>query len=330
MTFQNIQSARVVRAVLTAFGLAVILSLVAQMAIFPFLPDEMRNRLMKMSVERTYDQAGEITTDYHREYTVLLMAQWALALLAAVWMGRWAAKRATSPQQAVGYGTAVGLGLMFSYGVLCIAFSLVNPLLRLGFFLLLPPAGALGGRWAGANLARFRQPGQPPLQPQPYGFPQQPVQQTPWGQPAGSGPDVYYNMGIAAAMGARREEARDHFTRVLQMNPYYLPAWLQLANLSDTPEQSWNYVQQARAINPNDPAVVQAVNVIWPQVAANATRSQQARSESLLREIEAPTEVEFPAIQPPPVIMPPQVPLYRTANGTRSIGRTSNPARVSP
>lgn len=306
MTFQNIQSGRVIRAVASAFGLAVLLSLAAQMVVIPFLPDDMRDRMIQMSMNQAYDEVNDITSDYGTEYALLLTVQWAMALLSTLWMGRWAAKQAISPEQAVGYGTAVGLGVMFSYGVVCIGFSLVNPLLRLGFFLLLPLAGVLGGRWAGANLDKFRR-----QRSQPYGFPQQPV--TPWsspglGQPSlgqptvGMGPDVYYNMGVTAAMGARRDEARAHFSRVLQMNPYYLPAWLQLANLADTPEQAWNYVQQARAINANDPAVVQAVNLIWPQVAANAARSQQTRGGSLLREIEGQTE---PVIQPPPVIVPP-------------------------
>ncbi len=54
-------------------------------------------------------------------------------------------------------------------------------------------------------------------------------------------------------------------------------AWLQLANLADTPEQAWNYVQQARSINAADPAVMQAVDVIWPKVAASAQQSSPPR-----------------------------------------------------
>jgi len=256
--------------------------------------------MLKVSLDRNYEQMADITSEFHSEYTAMLLVQWTLSLLGPLWLGRWAAKQATSPQQAVGYGTVVGLSVLFTYGLMWIALSPVNGLLRLGFLLLVPLAGALGGRWAGANLAKFSRSVPPAIQPQAYELPPQ----TPWGPAAGSGPDVYYQMGITAAMGARREEARGHFNRVLQMNPYYLPAWLQLANLADTPEQAWNYIQQARAVNPNDPAVVQAVNLIWPQVAANAARSQSRKAEGQ----EVATEVEFPAIQPPPVIAPPDSP----------------------
>jgi hypothetical protein len=88
-----------------------------------------------------------------------------------------------------------------------------------------------------------------------------------------------YNLGVAAAMGGRREEAREHFTRVLQDQPRNVAAWLQLANLADTPEQAWNYIQQARAINANDPAVQEAVNIIWPQVQANLQRKPPATNQ---------------------------------------------------
>jgi hypothetical protein len=86
-------------------------------------------------------------------------------------------------------------------------------------------------------------------------------------------------MGVQAAMGGRREEARQHFTRVLQMQPRNIAAWLQMANLADTPDQAWNYVQQARSINPADPAVMDAVNVIWPQVAASGAQRNLPRSQ---------------------------------------------------
>ncbi len=56
------------------------------------------------------------------------------------------------------------------------------------------------------------------------------------------------------------------------LNPRHVPAWLQLANLADTPEDAWNYIQQARLISPNDRAVQQAAELIWPQVSAHAQR----------------------------------------------------------
>jgi hypothetical protein len=121
-----------------------------------------------------------------------------------------------------------------------------------------------------------------------------------------------------AALGGRREEARQHFTRVLQMQPRHVAAWLQLANLADTPEQAWNYIQQARSISPTDPAVIQAVEVIWPQVAANAEQQGPSRLQppyqgatpddasipsSTLPDVAAPDELkppEAPGAEAPP------------------------------
>ena len=54
--------------------------------------------------------------------------------------------------------------------------------------------------------------------------------------------------------------------RTLQIDPRHLLAWLELANLADTPEEAWGYIQQARALEPNHPRVVEAVNIIWPQI----------------------------------------------------------------
>jgi hypothetical protein len=79
---------------------------------------------------------------------------------------------------------------------------------------------------------------------------------------------VAFNMGVGAALGERREEARFYFSQVTQADPANLTAWLYLANLSTTPLEAWSYIQQARAIDPNDPAVVQAVNLVYPQVEA--------------------------------------------------------------
>jgi hypothetical protein len=77
---------------------------------------------------------------------------------------------------------------------------------------------------------------------------------------------VAYNMGVAAVLGARREEARYYFVQVTQADPIHVDAWLYLANLATTPLEAWSYIQQARTINPQHPGVVEAVTIVWPQV----------------------------------------------------------------
>lgn len=75
-----------------------------------------------------------------------------------------------------------------------------------------------------------------------------------------------YNLGTAAALGGRLEEARYYFIQVTQADPAHVGAWLYLANLATSPLEAWSYVQQARNINPSDPIVQEAVSVVWPQV----------------------------------------------------------------
>jgi hypothetical protein len=77
---------------------------------------------------------------------------------------------------------------------------------------------------------------------------------------------VAYNMGVAAILGERREEARYYFVQVTQADARNIGAWLYLANLATTPLEAWSYIQQARAIDPGNPAVQEAVALIWPQV----------------------------------------------------------------
>lgn len=79
---------------------------------------------------------------------------------------------------------------------------------------------------------------------------------------------VAYNMGVGAALGERREEARYYFSQVTQADPVNVSAWLYLANLSTTPMEAWSYIQQARAIDPGNPGVIQAVNLVYPQIEA--------------------------------------------------------------
>ena len=77
---------------------------------------------------------------------------------------------------------------------------------------------------------------------------------------------VAYNLGAAAALGGRREEARYYFVQVTQADDHNIGAWLYLANLATTPLEAWSFLQQARAIEPGHPAVRDAVRVVWPQV----------------------------------------------------------------
>jgi hypothetical protein len=77
---------------------------------------------------------------------------------------------------------------------------------------------------------------------------------------------VAYNMGVAAVMGGRKEEARYYFVQVTQADSTNVGAWLYLANLATTPLEAWSYIQQARAIDPTNPGVLEAVTIVWPQV----------------------------------------------------------------
>jgi hypothetical protein len=77
---------------------------------------------------------------------------------------------------------------------------------------------------------------------------------------------VAYNMGVAALLGERREEARYYFVQVTQADPRNIGAWLYLGNLATTPLEAWSYIQQARAIDPTHPGVLEAIAVVWPQV----------------------------------------------------------------
>jgi hypothetical protein len=148
------------------------------------------------------------------------------------------------------------------------------------FLIVVAIAGTLGGYVGGQNP---RRPKERPVYSQPSAY--DPVSRfgTPTSAgsmiPPGSKPDTYYTMGVQAALGGRRQEARQHFTRVLQIQPRSIAAWLQLANLADTPEQAWNYVQQARSINPTDPAVLHAVDQIWPKVAAQAAHNPPPQAQ---------------------------------------------------
>jgi hypothetical protein len=201
---------------------------------------------------------------------IMFLVQLGLVVLLAGWQTYWAAHVAQSARQAVGYAVLVTLGILLTYGVMLL-FVPTLFLIKVLFYGALAAVNIRAGQMAGQMIGR-----RGPVPAQTPGFRPPPGEAGP-AYPPGANPEPYYNMGVMAALGGRREEARQHFTRVLQMQPRHVAAWLQLANLADTPEQAWNYIQQARSISPTDPAVMQAVEVIWPKVAANAERQGPSR-----------------------------------------------------
>ncbi len=279
MTLQNMQTGRIITAVIVIFVIGIVLSFVIQ---FGFVMVRFWDVLASMDSNATQAEQEQViqdeidkllaeTRDGSSTVNTLSMIQWGLTAVATFFVARRTARHnATSPEQAAGYGVAIGFGVMLLYG-LCICSSATDILVKVAFFVLIVAAAAVGGQLGGQNLGA-RQPA-----PEGPGFDGPGVGTSPQGAPrpgaaSGGSPETYYNMGVSAVLGGRREEARQHFTHVLQSQPRHVPAWLQLANLADTPEQAWNYVQQARSINPTDPAVIQAVSVIWPQVAAKASQ----------------------------------------------------------
>lgn len=326
MSLENVRYGRVLQAVMLVLVASMGLWFLFSCLLVPFIPQEMATRFsdffqLAVDPDTSPDQANAELQDLIHDYgaTINLMygAQWTLITLITFGIARRTARQADSPEQAVGYGILVGLGVVFSYGLLCVLLlSLASPILQFTFFVLFFAAGYLGGR---AGSRRLLPPGTavPPLLP---GFGRPTPSPTPSpggysGRTTGENPDTFYNMGIMAALGGRRDEARQHFTRVLQMQPRHVSAWLQLANLSDTPEQAWNYIQQARAISPNEPAVKQAVEVIWPQVAANAARQGPPRAQAPFLGPAVPTTqppvspdtgpADESAVPPPSTLIPP-------------------------
>jgi hypothetical protein len=281
---------RILRAVAIVVGVGTILSFCTCYCylINELMPSIDTNQDMGSQQDELQREAERLFQDIYEnprsDLNLLFVGLLALTTLMTFWQAHWAALRTTTPQEAAGHAMVVGVLVVVSYGVLLLLFAPVPLGIKFLFVLAALVASYAAGRIAGqkiesgAALAPAPIPGfgtsRPPFAP---GAPSFPPGQL--GSALGGSPDVYYNMGVSAAMGGRREEARQHFTHVLQMNPRHIAAWLQLANLADTPEQAWNYIQQARAVNPNDPAVQQAVNVIWPKVAANAALSTPPRHE---------------------------------------------------
>jgi hypothetical protein len=280
MSFENLSFGRIIQTVVLIWIVSLILGLMSSCLLVTTMPQDMIKRFSTLldmvgNSNTTPDQLNaeveSITHDYGSELNLQYGVQWGIATLATLWFARRAARRAATPAQATGTGLLIGLGVAFTYGLACVILSLAVIIMRLLFFGLFIAAGVVGGRLAGSDLEPDTKPKREPSTP---------FAPTPgFGgtAPPGTRPETYFNMGVQAALGGRREEARQHFTRVLQMQPRSTAAWLQLANLADTPEQAWNYVQQARSINPTDPDVMHAVDVIWPKVAASAQQSAPPR-----------------------------------------------------
>jgi len=271
MSFENVQRGRVMTAVAIIFAVGVLISLVVQ---FGFVMVRLWGTLSELDpnatraeqeavLQKQVDDLLEETQRGSPTVRALALTQWALTSVGAFVVGwRTARAYAETPEQGVGYGLQIGVGAVLLYG-LCICTTPTEALIKLIFFVILFVATVLGGQIGGQNPQPRR------AAPAAWGRPPGPRRAA----PLGGSPEAFYNMGVQAALGGRREEARGHFTRVLQLQPRHVAAWLQLANLAQDPDQAWSYVQQARSIDPSDPAVLRAVDVIWPQVAAHADPS---------------------------------------------------------
>ncbi|GAB4428902.1 MAG: hypothetical protein Kow00106_24090 [Anaerolineae bacterium] len=284
MTLQRIRLGLVIQAVFGIFIVSLGLSLLTSCLMLPFMSQEMLDRFSDLlqtfsdtdpgqqnQVRRLQEELSAFTKDYQDDLTVQYAAQWTMVAIATYVVTTRVARKAESASQAVGYGVLIGTGVLFTYGAFCVAMTMAFGVIKLIYLALFVSAGYLGGRSAGGHLRPQEiDQGVAPvgIEPQPSAPPKGSVR-----------PEIYYNMGVQAALGGRREEARQHFTRALQANPRYLAAWLQLANLADTPADAWQYIQQARAINPNDPAVQQAVEIVWPQIAGSAGALEPPRNQ---------------------------------------------------
>jgi hypothetical protein len=282
MTFQGVRFGRVVQAVFTVLMVSLALSLLTSCLLVPFVSADMVDRFSDLwaaftarggdqrQVEQFQEDVNAFAHDFEGELTVYYAVQWTLVTAVTYLVAGRMARRAATPEQAAGYGLLIGVGVLASYGAFCVVMTIAPGGIKLLYLTLLVMAGYFGGRGAAGRLI----PGE--------SIADQPKPKRPFftsSQPGTVRPEIFYNMGVQAALGGRRDEARQHFTRAVQGDPRYVEAWLQLANLADTPEQAWNYIQQARAISPHDPAVRQAVDVIWLQVAASAEAISPSRGQ---------------------------------------------------
>ncbi len=274
MTFKQIKAGRVFLAV---FIIAAISTAVFMILYTGYAVSRMVDTVSEMDPGLSQKEQNDIIMDEMEKINAeisenpgwlnnLMIAHWVITTVVTFLTALWATRRyATSSSQGAGYGIMIGIGSMLFYGM-CVFTSTVNVLGQVAMLILLIAFAGIGGQIGGnaAQRRTGREFGAPDSAPPDRGA--APMPPGLLSAPPGGDATVYYNMGVAAAIGGRREEARQHFGRVLQFQPRNVAAWLQLANLADTPVHAWEYIQQARAIKPNDPAVVQAVAVIWPQV----------------------------------------------------------------
>jgi len=308
MTLQRVRLGLVIQAVFAIFIVALGVSLLTSCLMVPFMSQEMLDRFSDLlqvfsetdlsqqsQLDRFQKELSDFTGDYQDELSLQYAVQWTLVAVVTYMVTSRVARRAETGAQAVGYGVLIGAGVLFTYGAFCVAMTIAYGVIKLIYLALFVSAGYLGGRTAAGHL----QPAQTPASPAGDFF---------VSDRRGVRPEIYYNMGVQAALGGRRDEARQHFTRALQANPRYVAAWLQLANLADSPLDAWQYVQQARAISPNDPAVQQAVAIIWPQVAGPGGTTEPSRSQAPYPGGQQ-DDVAIPrSILPPGVYQPPAEP----------------------
>jgi hypothetical protein len=277
MTFENLQFGRVMRAVFITAIVGIILSFGTCYCFLltELLPKINTNADIATQQKQLQDELQPLVEDIYTHppstLNIMFLVQLGLVVLVAGWQTYWAAQVAQSARQAIGYAVGVTIGVLSTYGLLLLLFGPTLLLIKVVFYGVVAAVDVRAGQVAGQLIGK-----RGPAQPQAPGL-RPPSGASGPVAPPGANPETYYNMGVMAALGGRREEARQHFTRVLQLQPRHVAAWLQLANLADTPEQAWNYVQQARSISPTDPAVMQAVEAIWPKVAANAARQGPSR-----------------------------------------------------
>jgi tetratricopeptide (TPR) repeat protein len=306
MTFENLQFGRVMRAVFITAIVGIILSFGTCYCFLltELLPKINTNADIATQQKQLQDELQPLVEDIYARppstLNIMFLVQLGLVVLVGGWQSYWAAQVAQSARQAMGYAVGVTIGVLSTYGLLLLLFGPTLLVIKIVFYGVVAVVNVRAGQFAGQLIgkrgpAQFQAPG---LRP--------PSGTSGPATPPGANPETYYNMGVIAALGGRREEARQHFTRVLQLQPRHVAAWLQLANLADTPEQAWNYVQQARSISPNDPAVIQAVQVIWPKVAANAARQGPSRLQPPYPG--ADQSGESGPSRPPPAASPPEAP----------------------
>ncbi|HEY86210.1 MAG TPA: ABC transporter permease subunit, partial [Chloroflexi bacterium] len=76
-----------------------------------------------------------------------------------------------------------------------------------------------------------------------------------------------FQKGLAQTKAGHKAEARNYFRQVLELAPNNDTTWLYLAGVSDNPANAFNAIQQAEALNPNNPGLTKAqawFKETWP------------------------------------------------------------------